>query len=174
MQVRSLCAAGRSHQHPFRLCAVRVAVGSGTRNGDVSDQRRLYSSSVTCSPQSASGRWSPGTASVMERWVMKWPGGAVPVPLVGGGVDDVARADLFDLAAARPRRYLPTNQSHLRRCRSIPTTSRPSWPPLVKGLQPSGDGCVATSSIREEQRPAPRIRWVPLVPAHSRDLRWRL
>ncbi len=41
--------AERSHQHPFRLCAVRVAVGSGTRNGDVSDQRRLYSSSVTCS-----------------------------------------------------------------------------------------------------------------------------
>ena len=26
--------------------------------------------------------------------------GAVPVPLIGGGVDDVASADLFDLAAA--------------------------------------------------------------------------
>jgi hypothetical protein len=29
---------------------------------------------VTCSPRLASGRRPPGTASVMGRWVMKWPG----------------------------------------------------------------------------------------------------
>jgi hypothetical protein len=33
-----------------------------------------YSSSVTCSPRLASGRWPPGTASVVAWWVMMWPG----------------------------------------------------------------------------------------------------
>src|SRR5207247_10297921 len=41
-------------------------------------QRQLwwYSSSVTCSPRLASGRRPPGTASVVGRWVLEWPGGA--------------------------------------------------------------------------------------------------
>jgi len=36
----------------------------------------LYSSSVTCFPQSISGRSPAGVASVMDKWVMKWPGAA--------------------------------------------------------------------------------------------------
>src|SRR2546430_250790 len=39
-------------------------------------QRPLYSSSVPCSPQSISGRSPAGVASVMDKWVMKWPGAA--------------------------------------------------------------------------------------------------
>ena len=57
---------------PDRLLGWPYSRGSARGGG----QRRSYSSSVTCSPQSAPGRWSPGTASVMDRWVMKWPGAA--------------------------------------------------------------------------------------------------
>ena len=41
-----------------------------------------------------------------------------------------------------------------RRCRPIPTTSRPSWASVIRASLPGGDGCVATSSIRQKRRPA--------------------
>jgi uncharacterized protein with PQ loop repeat len=46
------------------LMLTRIRLGGARRNRR---QRSPYSSSVTCSPHSGSGRSSPGTASVMER-----------------------------------------------------------------------------------------------------------
>jgi branched-subunit amino acid transport protein AzlD len=55
---------------------IRRRMSGRWRAGTMRGQRPLYSSSVTCSPQSISGRSPAGVASVMDKWVMKWPGAA--------------------------------------------------------------------------------------------------
>jgi hypothetical protein len=66
---------------------------------------------VSCSPQSVSGRWSPGTASVMDRWVMKWSGRRRASATHRGREDDVTGVWVL-LAAAEARRRTPTTGDH--------------------------------------------------------------
>ena len=59
------------------------------------------------------------------------------------------------VSSLRPSSVIRTSTLR-RRCRSIPTTCRPSYASVIVGLLfPGGDGCFATSSIRQERRPAP-------------------
>src|SRR6516162_4709066 len=59
------------------------------------------------------------------------------------------------VSSLRPSSVIRTSTLR-RRCRSIPTTCRPSYASVIVGLLfPGGDGCLPASSIRQERRPAP-------------------
>src|SRR6266536_2115698 len=76
-------------------------------------------------------------------------------------------AGLFSIRAVssfRPSIVIRTSTLR-RRCRSIPTTCRPSYASVIVGLLfPGGDGCLPTSSIRQERRPAPSSHHIVPVP----------
>src|SRR4029453_17059440 len=107
-------------------------------------QRSWYSSSVTCSPQSASGRSSPGTASVMDRCVMKWSGAAPCQCHWSGGVETMSPARISSTAPPRD-------------CTSpLPSMTYRVWPTAWACQAVRADGVNRTALTRTREGSSPR------------------